>query len=211
MTTNHGTTTYTFTDPGDGETFAIVAKAVAKYATEDCAPESFAQKRTMQVIQDFLPFAEEWRQRGVEGARSALADAIKRVAEVNESAAKARLAAEGGEYPVERGDRVEGWEGSRFLGYLPGSLTEDDISMILSDAESASMARGKEYAEGPEAFSYEVDDGDGAEVVHRWTILFADGRRATIYDYKGHRWHIGGHHLAMVARVCAIFEVDPTY
>jgi GTPase involved in cell partitioning and DNA repair len=45
------------------------------------------------------------------------------------------------------------------------------------------------------------DGGDGYKTSAEWTLIFEDGTLATVYDYKGDEWHIGGHGPAAAERV----------
>lgn len=45
-----------------------------------------------------------------------------------------------------------------------------------------------------------------AKITVEWILKFDDGLIATIYDYKGHRWHVGGHSKTAFTRVVKVLN-----
>lgn len=50
---------------------------------------------------------------------------------------------------------------------------------------------------------------DDGKTTHEWWLRFADGTIATVYDYKGDRWHIGGFSYKAVERVYEALGLVP--
>jgi hypothetical protein len=72
-------------------------------------------------------------------------------------------------------------------GSIPSTLTVADLEAVFGKSE------------GP---------GDKSEF--EWTIRFADGLVATVYDYHGCRWHVGGRAPWALERVGALLGVEVT-
>jgi len=58
------------------------------------------------------------------------------------------------------------------LGYLPETITVEQLTEVFGPPEQDTDPYGK--------------------TKHEWVLQFDDGTVAAIYDYKGHRWHVGG-------------------
>ena len=142
----------------------------------------------------------------VDGVRAMVLERIaQHEAHVEE---KRKALAHQNDFPVV--ETPESWEGSDKLGRLDDSMRIEDIEAVLAAKESQSMATrsasalGEHYAETYDSFRYEFDAT--REEQTEWVLVFADGRRATIYEENGQRWFVGGHHIAMVNRVAKILD-----
>lgn len=81
--------------------------------------------------------------------------------------------------------RTSSNSGTSLKGYLPADIPVERIAEVF----------------GP-------SDGPGDKTDFEWAIRFDDGLVATIYDYKGCRWHVGGRDHQVVERVAELLGVE---
>lgn len=73
------------------------------------------------------------------------------------------------------------------VGALDESVTVDQLKAVFGEPDGPSP--------------------DG-KATYEWRVRFDDQKVATVYDYKGSRWSVGGHEIAVVERVRALLAEE---